>query len=83
MDVLLTATFNEPLCCNIQHAQISSEGQRDRIPDPTYPQENHKAIGFLQNYGPEPLENHNITQPEFNVWTSSAFQRNAMYMKAP
>ena len=29
--------------------------------------ENHKAIGFLINTGPDPMENHKATKPAFNV----------------
>ena len=29
--------------------------------------ENHKAIGFLSNIGPDPLENHKATKPAFNI----------------
>ena len=42
-------------------------------PDPT---ENHKNIGFLSNSGPDPLKTHETTKPAFNVWPSSARQRN-------
>ena len=33
--------------------------------------ENRKAIGFLSNTGPDPLENHKATKPAFNVGPSS------------
>ena len=39
------------------------------------PQENHKAIGFLCNTGPESLENHKATKPVFSVGPSSKRQR--------
>ena len=45
---------------------------------PTSPLENHKNIGFLSNYGPDPLKNHKATKPAFNVGLSSARQRNAI-----
>ena len=32
---------------------------------------NHKAIGFLSNTGPDPLENQKATKPAFNVGPSS------------
>ena len=32
-------------------------------------------IGFLNNAGPEPLNNHKATNPAFNVGPSSARQR--------
>ena len=36
---------------------------------------NHKNIGFLSNSGPDPLKNHEATEPAFNVGPSSARQR--------
>ena len=33
--------------------------------------ENHKAVGFLSNTGPDPQENHIATKPAFNVVTFS------------
>ena len=33
---------------------------------------------FLRNTGPDPLKNHKATKPAFNVWPSSACQRNAI-----
>ena len=44
------------------------------------PLKNHKAIGFISNAGPDFLEKHKATKPAFNVWSSSACQRNAIYM---
>ena len=38
------------------------------------PLENYKAIGFLSNTGPDSLENHKDTKPEFNIGSSSARQ---------
>ena len=40
------------------------------------PLKTHKAIGFLSNTGPIPLENHKATKPAFNVGLLSASQRN-------
>ena len=34
------------------------------------PLENHKAIGFLSNTGPNPLKNHKATKPAFIVGPS-------------
>ena len=34
---------------------------------PQHGLENHKAIRFLSNTGPDLLENHNATKPAFNV----------------
>ena len=40
------------------------------------PLKNHKSIGFLSNSGPDPLENHKITMPAFNVGPLSTRQQN-------
>ena len=40
---------------------------------------NHKAIGFLSNTGPDPLENPKATKPTYNVEPLSARQQNAIY----
>ena len=42
------------------------------------PLENRKAIGFLSNTGPDPLENHTATKPAFNVGPLSARQQNVI-----
>ena len=39
------------------------------VPDP--PLKNHKNIGFLSNYGPDPLKNYAATEPAFNFGASS------------
>ena len=49
-------------------------GQGIRIP----PLENHKAIGFLNKSGPNPLENYKATKPAFKAGSASARQRNAI-----
>ena len=36
------------------------------------PMENHKIIGFLSNTSPDPLKNHKVTKPAFNVGPSWA-----------
>ena len=36
------------------------------------PLKNHKNIGFLGNYGPDPQKNYEATEPAFNVGPSSA-----------
>ena len=46
--------------------------------DPEGGPENHKAIGFLINTGPDPMENHKATKPAFNVEPSSARLRNGV-----
>ena len=38
---------------------------------------NHRNIGF-RNTGPEPLKNHNVTKPAFNVVPSLAHQQKAI-----
>ena len=42
------------------------------------PSENHTAIGFLSYTGLDPLKNHKVTKPAFNVGPSSACQRNSI-----
>ena len=42
------------------------------------PLKDPKNIGFLSNTGPDPLKNHKVTKPAFNVGPSSASQRNAI-----
>ena len=42
------------------------------------PLEDQKALGFLSNTSPDPLENHKATKPAFNAGTSSARQQNAI-----
>ena len=58
--------------------RLGMHGSRGGIggSDPIFPLENHKAIGFLSNTGPDPLENHKATKPSFNLGPSSAHQRN-------
>ena len=36
-------------------------------PERRTPLNNHKAIGFFSNTGPDPLENNKATKPVFNV----------------
>ena len=42
------------------------------------PMENYKAIGFLINTGPDPMENHETTKTEFNVGPPLARQWNTI-----
>ena len=42
------------------------------------PLRNHKNIGSLSNFGPDPLINHKATKPAVNVGQSSTRQRNAI-----
>ena len=44
---------------------------RPGVLTPTPPLENLKAVGFLINIGPDPLENHKAAKPAFNVVPSS------------
>ena len=46
-------------------------------PPPPPPLTNHKNIGFLSITGPDPLENHKATKPEFNVGPSFGMPANA------
>ena len=39
-------------------------------PDPP-PLKNHKDIGFLNSTGPDPIEKHKATKPEFHLGPSS------------
>ena len=55
----------------VHHAQIQ-KGGRGSGP----PRESHKAIGFLSNTSPDPIENHKVTKPAFNVWPPSVRQGN-------
>ena len=48
-------------------------------PDPTS-LENHKALGFLNNTGPDPMENLKATKPAFNVRPPSARKQNTIKM---
>ena len=41
------------------------------------PLENHKAIGYFSNIGPDLLEKHKAIKPAFDAVSSSAHQRNA------
>ena len=52
----------------LSHVQILTWGKGVQTPPP-HPQslENHIAIGFLSNTGPDPLENDEATMPRFNV----------------
>ena len=47
---------------------------------PPPPPEKSQKIGFLNNSGHDQLENHKATKSAFNVWQSSAHQRNAISM---
>ena len=40
--------------------------------------ENHKALGFLSNIGPDPVEKYKASQPAFNVGPSLTRQQNAI-----
>ena len=51
--------------------------RRSRHPPPP-PEKSKKNIGFLGNTGPDPLKNHKVTKPVFNVGPSLACQRNTI-----
>ena len=51
-------------------------GYRESGPPP----ENHTAIRFFSNTGPDPLQNHKAAKPAFKVGPSLARQRNAISM---
>ena len=51
------------------------EGAGVRTPAPL---QNHKNIGFLSNFSPDPLKNYEATEPVLNVVRSSAHQQNAI-----
>ena len=55
------------------HALLKSLNRKD--PPPLAP-ESHTVIGFLVNTDPDPLGNHKVTKPAFNVGTLSARLRN-------
>ena len=57
------------------HMCGSRGGQGLRTPPPP---EKLQSIGFLSNTGPDPLKNHKVTKPAFNIGPSSARQRNAI-----
>ena len=61
------------------HVWVQSGGQGVRTPPPPPPLKITK-IGFLSNSGPDHQKNHEATEPAFNVWPSSARQRNAILM---
>ena len=51
------------------------EGRTGSGPPPPKKSQN---IAFLSSTGPDPLKNHKAAKPAFNVWPSSARQRNAI-----
>ena len=61
-------------CDSLYAPRADPEGVRAGSPDPPPPPtpENHKAIGFLSNTGPEPLKIHKATKPAFNYGPSLA-----------
>ena len=65
------------------HARIQREGGGGGRGPGDSNMENHKAIGFLSNTGPDPRENHETTKPAINVRPSSTHQRNAIKMIRP
>ena len=59
----------------VQFRTYNISNMRDRGSAPRLKKSQNK--GFLSNTGPDPLKNHKATKPAFNVWPSSARQRNA------
>ena len=58
------------------HGWIQRGGSGSGPPPP--PEKLKKNIGFLNNTGPDPLENQKNTKPAFNVVPLSARQRNVI-----
>ena len=58
------------------HVWIQRVGGGGRCSGP--PLKNHKIIGFLCKFGPDPLKNYEATEPAFNVGPSFVRQRNAI-----
>ena len=55
-------------------------GGRVSVPPAPPPKKNHKNIGFLSGTGPDPLKNDKATKQAFDVGSSSALQRNAIFL---
>ena len=62
------------VCFQPSRSYADPEEDRGSGPPPP-PLKYHKAIGFLSNTGPDPLENHKATMPAFYVGPTSARQR--------
>ena len=78
LSLIGTILVNIPQCwaLTVRRSMCGSSGGGgggDRGPEPL---KNHKNIGFLSNTGPDPLKIHKATKPAFDVWPSSARQRN-------
>ena len=54
----------------ITNAEDSTVFKKCHIRGPCPPLKNHNAIGFLNNTGQDPLENHKDTKPAFIVGSS-------------
>ena len=59
------------------HSCSDPEGGGPGSPEPPL-EKNHKAIEFVSNTGPDPLENYKATKPAVNVQPLSASQGNAI-----
>ena len=57
------------LAANVQTGLMHGSRGGDRGLDPP-PLKNHKNIGFPSNTGSNPLKNHKVTKPVFNVGPS-------------
>ena len=60
------------------HARIQ-RGGTESGPNPPPPLKNQNAIGLFSNYtGPDPLENHKVTNPAFNIRPLSVHHSNGV-----
>ena len=71
---ILWQNFNIPTCADPECGGGGGGGDRES----GAPLENHQAIGFLNNTGPDPLKNHKATKPAFNIGPSLAHKQNAI-----
>ena len=62
----------DPFLLSSMYGQIQSVGVTG-CPD-HHPLESHKAIKFLSNTGPDPLENHKATKPAWTIIGSPAIR---------
>ena len=68
-------------CSHVYYARIQRGGGGKWSGHPP-PLKNHKAIGYLSNTSPDPLENQKATKPAFNVGPSSAGQCTVSFLLA-
>ena len=66
--ILCACPFRDPICiCGSTNSMRGSRGGREQGP-----LEKHKAIGFLSNAGPDPLQSQKADKAAFNVEPLSA-----------